>query len=221
MRTLTRVVLCCLVAATTLYAQRGMGHGGFGGGGFRGGAGGFHGGFGGGFRGGAGGFHGGFGGFHGNRIIVRRGFGFGGYWGWPGWGWGWPAAYWPGDYGYGYGYGGYPAYYSAPAPNVTVVYPAQPPPVPVYAGSTPTVISQYDQDGQEVTSALGARVSSPVYLIALKNHVIYAANSYSIKGDTLYFMTAQHESKSTPLIMVDRDLSARLNRERNVQFQLP
>lgn len=213
MRTLTRVVLCCLLATATLYPQRGMGRGGFGGG-FHGGFGGFHGGFGG-FHGG-GSFHGG---FHGNGIVGRRGFGFGGFWGWPAWGWGWPAAYWP-PY-YGYGYGGYPAYYNSPAPNITVVYPAQPAAVPAYAYSAPAVVQQYDDYSPEVVPSRENRSSSPTYLIALKNHVIYAAISYSIKGDTLYFTTLQREGKSTPLMMVDRDLSSRLNRERNVTFQLP
>ena len=110
MRALTRIVFCCLLAATGLQAQRGgMGHGGFGGG--------FHGG--GGFRGGFGGFRGGFGGFHrGMGFIGNREFGFGrgfvgrGFWWGPRWGWGWGGGigyYSLGGYypDYPYAYGGY------------------------------------------------------------------------------------------------------------------
>jgi len=96
-------------------AQRGGGHGGFGG---------FHGGSFGGFHGGGfGGFHGGnFGGFHGGGFGGFRGPGFGGFrggfgwrggsWGYPrfGWGWGW-------NFGFGFGpYWGwdYPYYYGSP-----------------------------------------------------------------------------------------------------------
>ena len=241
MRALTRTVFCCLLAATGLAAQRGgMGHGGFGGGGFRGGFGGFRGGFGGGgFRGGFhGGFHRGFG-FHGNRaIFFNRGFGFGrrfgvGFWGWPAWGWG-GAYYWPGSYdaygyaGYPYGYGGYPngyggyppEYASGSSPNVVVVYP-QPQPAAAYYPSQP-VLREYNEYGQETGISRGdASTASPTYLIALKNNVIYAAVSYSVRGDTIYFVTLANEQKSAPLIMVDRDLSMRLNWERHVNLQLP
>lgn len=73
---------------------------------WRGGFGGFRGGFGGGFRGGfVGGFRGGFGG-----GFYRGGWGWGGYrpWGgWGGWGWGGGYAYRPWG-GWSYGWGGYP-----------------------------------------------------------------------------------------------------------------
>ena len=92
---LAAFVLACLPSgATSAFAQRGGGRGGFVG---------FHSGF--------GGFHRGFGGFRGcfncGGGRFRRGFGFGfapgwgwaGWgWGWPGWGWGWPgwSSGWPG-----------------------------------------------------------------------------------------------------------------------------
>ena len=238
MKALTRTVFCCLLAAPGIAAQRGgMGHGGFGGGGFRGGFGG------GGFRGGFGGFHGGFrggGGFRGNRaIIVNRGFGFGrrfvgvGFWGWPAWGWG-GAYYGSGGYdaygyaGYAYGYGGYPyGYGSYPpeyaygsSPNVVVVYPQQQP-AAAYYPSQPA-LREYNEYGQEIAISRGdASAASPTYLIALKNNVIFAAMSYSVRGDTIYFVTLANEQKSAPLMMVDRDLSMRLNWERHVNLLLP
>ncbi|HEY7389197.1 MAG TPA: hypothetical protein VH640_11855 [Bryobacteraceae bacterium] len=230
MNALTRIVLGCLLAAGSIYAQRGggMGHGGFGGGGFRGGFGGFHGGFGG-FRGGFGGFRGGF---------VNHGFGRGfvgrGFWGWPGWRWGggfayyWPGSYssyypyypysysgYPADYGYGYGYGS--------SPNVIVVYPQPQTATPAPAYYQPSsVIDEYGENGYAITpSRSGVRAGSPTYLIALKNHVIYDAVSYSVKGDTIYFVTIANEQKSCPMIMVDRSFSMQLNHERGVNLQLP
>lgn len=223
------------------------GGGGFTGGGFRGGgfsgggfSGGFRGGvgFNGGFRGGLG-FRGGYGGYYG-------GF-YGGYWPYS-WGYSsWP--YWAYDnypyYGYGYdpyygaSYGSaystgysYPAYQTSP--GVTVVYPQQG--AAMYSDQAPRpAIHEYDQYGQEVPlqgpnggagagaygAANAAPSGSPIYLIAFKDQSIRAAASYSVSGQTLHYVTLEHEEKQAPLSSVDRELSARLNHERRVQFQLP
>jgi hypothetical protein len=234
MRILLVFSISCLLAGGAM-AQRGGGHGG-GGGVARGGGGmGFsHGGFGGGgFHGGFNnGFHGGFNnGFH-NGFGWGRGFrgGFGvGYW--PG--------YWPGYYGGYYGgYYDYPYYdssYYAPAysggygygggyaPNTTVVYPPQQPSMSVYVD--PPVHSSlhvYDEYGQEVRGGGSgpAATSSPLYLIALQDHVIHAATSYRVDGGTLVYVTQQHEEKRVPLSSVDRALTMQLNHERHVQMNL-
>ena len=191
------------------------------------------GGFGGGFRGGfGGGFNRGFG-FRGNRFVVNRGFGFrgpfvgAGFWGWPAWGGGvgWGGGYWPDYYG-DYGSVGYPTagYGYGSSPNVTVVYaPAQPAAAPVYVEQARPVIREYDEYGQTVgpSRGLGASAGSPIYLIALKDHTIYAAVAYSVQVDTLIFVTLSNEQKRAPLNSIDRGLSLQLNRERHVNFQLP
>jgi len=64
-------------------------------------------------------------------------------------------------------------------------------------------------------------IGSPIYLIALKDHTIRAAISYSVTGNTLHYVTMEHEAKEAPLDSVDRAFSAQLNRERHVPFQLP
>jgi hypothetical protein len=51
--------------------------------------------------------------------------------------------------------------------------------------------------------------------------VIYNAVSYSVKGDTIYFVTVANEQKSCPMMMVDRQFSMQLNRERGINLQLP
>jgi len=242
MRALVQITLICLLAGGAM-AQRhggggmgggfhgggsiGAGHGGFTGGGFTGG--GFRGGnFGGGFngfRGGIGinGFRGGFGGFRG----FRGGF-YGGYWPYgyyPYWGLGY--GYWPDYYDsyypyntYTYNpYGSYASYDTSP--NVTVVYPqTQASQAPVYVERPRPVSHEYDEYGQEIHSS-GTAASSPIYLVAFKDHVIRAAASYWVDGRTLHYVTLQHEEKQVPLDSVDRDLSMQLNRERRVQFQLP
>jgi hypothetical protein len=211
------------------------------GGGVRGGIGG--GSIGGGFRGGlGGGFVGGvtrYGGLYGFNNAYRHSF-FGGYafpgYAWPGY---FPSlgvgfGYWPSYYGYDYGYYGSPYAYGygytypdsyAASPNVTVVYPqatqASAPATTVYVERAHPVTHEYDQYGQEISPAAPGASSSPIYLIAFKDHVIRAAASYWVDGSTLHYVTLQHEEKQVPLDTLDRDFSMQLNRERHVSFNLP
>jgi hypothetical protein len=226
MKVLLQLAVCSTLLVGGAVAQH---RGGGGGGGSRGSSGGFSrggGGFGGGvssgFRGG--GFSNGFrGGVGFNRCC---GFGLG-----------WPY------YGYGLGYGyapyyGYSGYYDSPysyypdayssypayqqSPNVTVVYPQTQPAGATYNDRATPVMREYDQYGQQLRPAGGGNASSsPIYLIALKNHNIVAASSYSVNGGTLDYVTLEHAAKQVQLDEIDRDMTARLNGERHVAFQLP
>jgi len=60
-----------------------------------------------------------------------------------------------------------------------------------------------------------------VFLIAMKDHTIYAANSYWVENNTLNYVTIQGDQNSASLDLVDRELSQRLNRDRKVGFGLP
>jgi hypothetical protein len=62
---------------------------------------------------------------------------------------------------------------------------------------------------------------SPTFLIAFKDHTIYAAIAYWVEGDTLHYVTNQSTHNQVSLDLVDRELSDRLNRERQVDFRLP
>src|SRR5262249_6103347 len=62
---------------------------------------------------------------------------------------------------------------------------------------------------------------NPTYLIALKDHTIYAAVGYWVQGDTLHYLTGGNTHNQVSLDLVDRELSARLNGERGVDFLLP
>jgi len=197
MRVLSSIAFCCCLLASNSVAQRG---GGFRGGGF------------GGFHAGAGGFHGGFGGFNRgfNRpFIGNRGWGYRAGYGYPAWGLGFP--YWPvyptyPYYGTDDGYSSYSTY--EPSPNVTVVYPQQPPSV-VYMPDA------RDSEARNLSS------SSPMYLMAFQDHTIRAAIAYWVDGPTLHYVDLQHEQTKVPLEFVDRNLTIWLNRERNVAIVLP
>jgi hypothetical protein len=215
------------------------GGGGISGGGYRGGSGGTYMGGGnrgvyiGGYRNGGYGFTSGrgyYGGYYGRGYYG--GF-YGGYWPYyyPYWGLGFGYSSWPYyDYGYpAYDYG-YPYYgdgYSSgyaynTSPNVTVVYPQQTQPATSYAppaAPARPVTREYDQYGQEVRGDAGN--ASPIYLIAFKDKVIRAASAYWLDGTTLHYVTLQREEHQAPVDTIDRDMTQRLNRERNTDFHLP
>lgn len=164
-------------------------------------------------------------GFYPGDYGYRGFYGYGGLY--------WPYAYGLGyyydpyysDYGYypyspDYGYG-YPSTYQ---PDVTMAYPQQQPSAPVSVYTASPVMRRYDEYGQEIAppaSETPAADSSPLYLIAFKDHTIVPAMSYSVTGDTFDYVTLDREAKHVPLASVDRDLSRQLNRERRVAFNLP
>src|SRR5205085_7907483 len=54
----------------------------------------------------------------------------------------------------------------------------------------------YDQYGQEMRQGgATAAGSSPIYLFAFQDHTIRAAASYWVDGQTLHYVTLQHEEK--------------------------
>ena len=98
----------------------------------------------------------------------------------------------------------------------------------LYTEAAHPVTHTYDQYGQEIPSAgssgspgPSATAASPIYLIALKEGVIYPASSYKVEGDTLHYVTMDHREKQVALNQVDRGLTLQLNRERRVAMNLP
>jgi len=213
-----------------MLAQRG-GHGG-GGGGMRGGGsvgvrsgGGFTRGATGGVRvgGGVSGFRGGFGhnpffgsGFRFNRFP--RNFFYPGFYG----GFGFYDPFWYDSYPYynPYPYAGYAGDYgyspAAQAPPVIINQGFQPEPPPA------PMIQEYVDPAPQQQARSGAQSTEPpLYLIAFNDGSIKAVVAYWVDGKTLHYVTMDHEQKQAPLASVDRALSERFNRERNVTFQLP
>jgi hypothetical protein len=128
---------------------------------------------------------------------------------------------------------GYPVY-AEPEPQVTYVYqkPQQAPPTQVIINQNFTpetarpIVREYVSE-----SSGGIRVyepapkasveENPTYLLAFKDHTIYAALAYWVEGNTLHYVTGQNSHNQVSLDLVDYELSNRLNRERNVEFKLP
>ena len=72
-----------------------------------------------------------------------------------------------------------------------------------------------------VTQRAAANDQPTIYLIALRDHTIVQALGYWMEGSTLHYVSAEHTLNQLSIDLVDRDLSQRLNDERNVDFRLP
>jgi hypothetical protein len=59
------------------------------------------------------------------------------------------------------------------------------------------------------------------YLIAFKDHTIYAATAYWVDGDTLHYFTAGNVHNQASLALVDREFTERLNKEAGLDVRLP
>jgi hypothetical protein len=59
-----------------------------------------------------------------------------------------------------------------------------------------------------------------ITLLAFKDGAIAAVLGYWLEGETVQYITTKYAKKSAPAETVDRTLSDRLNRERNVEFRL-
>ena len=63
--------------------------------------------------------------------------------------------------------------------------------------------------------------SPVVYLIALKDGTVLTALAYWVDGDTLNYVTPKQAINKVSFTLLDREMSERLNRERNVDLRLP
>ena len=140
-----------------------------------------------------------------------------------------------GGYGYGLGYAPYDASADPSAqqqqqqqqPNITVVYPPQPAPAigNQYGGPGPDAgpvhprVYEIPEPQQDDAAAAAPEVTH--YLIAFKDHTIYSAVNYWVDGDTLHYFTGGNTHNQVSLSLVDRDLTARLNKESGVDLKLP
>jgi hypothetical protein len=132
-----------------------------------------------------------------------------------------------GSYISGYGDSSESAPPPAPPPsnNVIVVVPQQSqsaPPVVVnnnYGVPMPpnAVMGGPPQPSEEEDAG-----SAPAhYLIALKDHTIFAATAYWVDGDTLHYFTAGNVHNQASLTLVDREFTKRLNKEQGLDVNIP
>jgi hypothetical protein len=146
-----------------------------------------------------------------------------------------------GGYGYGYPYDqGAGSYYQ----DQGAVQQVAPPPVviineayrPEYSDDLPqATLRRYDApvhpmpdpndlntESQTVRRARAATDDkATIYLIAFKDHTILPAVAYWVEGDTLMYISEQGSPNRASLSLIDRDFSKQLNRERQVDFNLP
>ena len=81
-------------------------------------------------------------------------------------------------------------------------------------------VQVYDAPGRPPVDSSAEQYSN-YYLIAFKDHSIYSAFAYWVEGDTLHYVTPQRVHNQASLSLVDRDLTDKLNRDRNMQVKLP
>jgi hypothetical protein len=58
-------------------------------------------------------------------------------------------------------------------------------------------------------------------LIAFNDHTIQAATAYKVEGDQIRWITREGQEMQAPLSSVDIRFSKQINRDRNVDFQIP
>ena len=141
-----------------------------------------------------------------------------------------PSGYYDNSYG--------PETIAAPAPpppqqqpNVVVVYPPPATPVIINVSSDGQVTTNTRQPAPPAYQTLPvqppeAQIPAPAeetthYLIAFKDHTIYAAVAYWVDGDTLHYFTSGNTHNQVSVSLIDRELTQRLNKESGVEVKLP
>jgi hypothetical protein len=129
--------------------------------------------------------------------------------------------------GYAYGDGNGPG--QPDQPQSTATEPAPPPvvinqyfgPAPADQAPPPDTAAPNFHYYQAPSNDDTAPGDPSYYLIAFKDHTIYSAVAYYTEGDTLHYFTSGNVHNQVSLSLVDRQLTGQLNRERNVDVQLP
>ena len=138
-----------------------------------------------------------------------------------------------GGYG-GYGYGGFGGYYSLPPDDSGYLPPSSAPagvgecgPLVPYPpqGTAYTETAHSGDPRLYTTGRLWQTRRDPttgpiLYLIAFRDNTIRAAMTYWVDNGTLHYLDTSHKEKQAPLSSVDRDMSAQLNRERHIPFNV-
>jgi hypothetical protein len=100
-----------------------------------------------------------------------------------------------------------------PAPPVIINQSFPPPPqVPELCSNAPVNASR---------SNVANDNRPTIYLIAFKDHRIVQALGYWTDGATLHYISAEYGLNQASLVLIDQDLSQRLNDERGFAFKVP
>jgi hypothetical protein len=127
--------------------------------------------------------------------------------------------------GYGYDSGFAPAPEPVPTPDAVINQNFVPehatPVIHEYGDDTSSDgVRIYDAPGREPADS-SAQDEVDYFLIAFKDHSIYSAFAYWVEGETLHYVTAQRVHNQASLSLVDRELTAKLNRNHTIQVMLP
>ncbi len=123
--------------------------------------------------------------------------------------------------------GGAPAAAAQQQPGVTVVMPPAQPPVVInqYYDAPPKpgmiMIPQDSDVPPPAAQAPEAEIQPVHYLLAFKDHTIYSAVAYWVDGDTLHYFTSGNTHNQVSLSLIDRDMTAKLNKDSGVEVKLP
>jgi hypothetical protein len=126
-------------------------------------------------------------------------------------------------YGYGASYGPPPAapgYYESPGAGAQG--PQQPVIINQYFGAQGPQQVNAPETTSSNTQAPGDVIGTPqnYYLIAYKNHAIYAALAYWLEDKTLHYVTTQNTHNQASLDLIDVNLTKSLNQEREIPFSI-
>jgi hypothetical protein len=129
-----------------------------------------------------------------------------------------------GEQGYGYQPQGYQQQMPQPPQviiNQNFISETARPVVREYTQDPSGGIHVYEPPAMNSSVAPEPAQEKPMYLIAFKDHTIYATVAYWVEGETLHYVTGQNVHNQVSLDLLDRELTDRLNHERNVDFRLP
>jgi len=159
------------------------------------------------------------------RYYGRGGYGYGG-----GYALAYPVFVGPSPYDYGYLPPNYPPpeYYGDEGPP-------QPPAVVINQNFVPDVanpvVREYGPEDQEPGAGMRNYQNVPppkqpepeatIYLIAFKDHSVVPALGWWVEGNTIKYVNLDHDINQASVDLIDRDLSKKLNAQRNVEFTLP
>ncbi len=168
-------------------------------------------------------YYGGYRPYYGSSLYLGFGYPYYGYGYYP-----YGYAY-PYSYGYGYDPSAYDGgYASRPPPQQDYGYQQGYPPQPqgqVQGGPPPQQQPQYQQQNpppaQTQPQSANDGNQPQFYLIAFSDHSIQAASAYKVEGDQLYWQDRENKEHHAPLSRIDVPFSQQINRDRNVDFQIP
>jgi hypothetical protein len=67
----------------------------------------------------------------------------------------------------------------------------------------------------------GEKDEPTIYLLAFRDHSVVQALGYWMEAGTLHYVTAEYTVNQASIVLIDRNLSQRLNDERGIAFKLP